>query len=80
MGYSGRYCETLYDLFMSMRCGTLQMASRAQRADSPGWMVVRTGWSLGRHTQDGVRWSGTQISPSVLGRGRLLRPPSSLLC
>lgn len=57
---------------------TLQMVSRTHSADSPGWMMVSTGWSFGRHTQEGVRWSGTQMSLSVLGRGRLFTVPSSL--
>ncbi len=57
---------------------TLQMVSRTNSADSPGWMMVSTGWSFGRHTQEGVRWSGTQMSLSVLGRGTLFTVPSSL--
>lgn len=57
---------------------TLQMLSRTHNTDSPGLMMVSTGWSFGRHTQDGVRWSGTHMSLSVLGRGRLFTVPSSL--
>ena len=57
---------------------TLQMVSSTHSADSPGWMMVSTGWSFGKHTQEGVRWSGTQRSLSVLGRGRLFTVPSSL--
>lgn len=57
---------------------TLQMLSRTHSTDSPGLMMVSTGWSFGRHTQDGVRWSGTHMSLSVLGRGRLFTVPSSL--
>lgn len=61
-----------------LRAGTLQMVSRTHSADSPGWMMVSTGWSFGRHTHEGVRWSGTHMSLSVLGRGRLFTVPSSL--
>lgn len=57
---------------------TLQMDSRTHSADSPGLMMVNTGWSFGRHTQDGVSWSGTHMSLSVLGRVRPLTFPSSL--
>lgn len=61
-----------------MEAVTLQMVSKTHSADSPGWMMVSTGWSFGRHTQEGVRWSGTQMSLSVLGRGRLFTVPASL--
>lgn len=54
------------------------MPSSTHSTDSPGLMMVSTGWSFGRHTQDGVRWSGTHMSLSVLGRGRLFTVPSSL--
>lgn len=57
---------------------TLQMVSRAQSVDSPGWMVVSIGRSFGRQTHEGVRWLGTQMSLSVLGCGRLFTVPSSL--
>lgn len=57
---------------------TLQMLSRTHSADSPGWIMDNTGWSLGRHTHEGVRWSGTQMSLSALGRGRFFTASPSL--
>lgn len=63
---------------LNLAAVTLQMVSRTHSTDSPGLMMVSTGWSFGRHTHDGVRWSGTHMSLSVLGRGRLFTVPSSL--
>lgn len=57
---------------------TLQMDSRTHSADSPGLMMVSTGWSFGRHTHDGVSCSGTHMSLSALGRARPLTFSSSL--
>lgn len=59
---------------------TLQMDSRTHSADSPGLMMVSTGWSFGRHTHDGVSCSGTHMSLSALGRARPLTLSSSLFC
>lgn len=56
------------------------MVSSTHSADSPGWMMLSTGWSLGKHTQDGVTWSGTQTSVSAPGRGTLFPDASSLDC
>lgn len=72
-------CELWVRLdYLRLGTVTLQMVSRTHNTDSPGWMMVSTGWSFGRHTHEGVRWSGTQMSLSVLGRGRLFTVPSSL--
>ena len=59
---------------------TLHTASRVSMEVSPGWMMARTGRSLGRHTQEGFRHSGVQISLSGWSWGTLFTELPLSLC
>lgn len=44
---------------------TLQTVFKTSSVVSPGCMTARMGWLFGKHTQEGFRYSGTQISLST---------------